>query len=396
MAIESLFGPSPEEILLARQKEQQQQTMLRNQQIAQQGQQFGVFAPLYQAGLRFGDVASQAAMQSLFPQQMDPTLQKATDVQSILSQYQGKDLTSSTVLKEISSDLAKKGYTNESLSLAAEAQQSAAREAALAKAAREERKALLSEAQEAKLREELAALGPNATDDQVLSVVTKYGNPDKIMAALSARQARQERMDMQRELAQQRLDIQRQGLEFRKDLQNTKLAEKDEKKQAAAESAISNAGRVIQTVTEAKSLVGPMTTGLGGYLAVLPASDARKLKNKLATIKANLGFDRLQQMRDASPTGGALGQVAVQEINFLQSTVDTLDQLESETDIKNALNKIEEYYANWKSALEGKMPAKYQTGGGAAAVPAATQAPQVAPAAPVTIPAGVTVRKVPK
>jgi len=98
-------------------------------------------------------------------------------------------------------------------------------------------------------------------------------------------------------------------------------------------------------------------------------------------------------MRDASPTGGALGQVAVREIDFLQATVATLDQLESSSDITAALNKIEEHYSNWKTALEGKVPAKYQQGGGQAAVPSAPVTPAAVPAA-VTVPAGVTVKKV--
>lgn len=105
MAITSLFGPSPAEIIMAQQKETQQQNMLRNQQIAQQGREFGVFAPLYQAGLRFGDVASQAAMQGLFPQQVDPRLQEATAVQSVLSKYADQDQTDPNVLAKIGKDL---------------------------------------------------------------------------------------------------------------------------------------------------------------------------------------------------------------------------------------------------------------------------------------------------
>jgi hypothetical protein len=256
------------------------------------------------------------------------------------------------------------------------------------------KKAELSAAQEEQMRKELADLGPNATEDQVLSVVTKYGAPDKIMAALSAKQSRQSALDQRREIAEQRLDIQRQGLDLRKDILATKAEAATEKQAAAAKGAINNAGRVIETVTEAKSLVSPFTTGVGGVLSVVPGTPAKKLANKLSTIKANLGFDRLQEMRDASPTGGALGQVAVQEINFLQSTVQTLDQLESADDITNALNKIEEYYSNWKTTLEGRLPAKYQAGGGAGAVPTASAAPVAQPQSPAALPPGVSVKKV--
>ena len=368
MAIETLFGPSLADV-------QELRRLQQEREIAGAGGQFGVFAPLYQAGLRFGNQAVQGVNTLMGAQ--DPMLKKATDIQSILTQYQDQDLTDANVLKKISKDLSGKGYAAESLQLAQEAQQAATKQAAL-------RKAELSEAQELKLRQELNALGSSATEDQVLTVVTKYGSPDKIMAALSAKQSREATREQQRDIAQQRLDIQRQGLAFKRELQDTKIAEKTEKQQAAAEGAFNNAGRVIQTVTEAKQLVGPLTAGYGGALAVLPGTDARKLQNKISTIKANLGFDRLQQMRDASPTGGALGQVAVQEINFLQSTVASLDQLESPADITAALNKIEEHYTNWKTALEGKLPAKYQTGGGQAAVPSATMAP---------LPPGVTVKR---
>jgi hypothetical protein len=118
MAIESLFGVSPEEIVFARQKEARQEQLLRNQQIAQQGQQFGVFAPLYQAGLRFGDIAGQAVTQGLFPSTVDPLLKKAVDMQNILSKYQGQDFGSSSVLGQIAGDLAASGYAREATSLA--------------------------------------------------------------------------------------------------------------------------------------------------------------------------------------------------------------------------------------------------------------------------------------
>jgi len=101
----SLFGPTPAELLMARQKEAQEMQMLRNQQIGQQGQQFGVFAPLYQAGLKFGDVGRQAAMQRMFPEQMDPRLQQATAVQSVLAKYADQDQSNPEVLSKIGREL---------------------------------------------------------------------------------------------------------------------------------------------------------------------------------------------------------------------------------------------------------------------------------------------------
>jgi len=117
------------------------------------------------------------------------------------------------------------------------------------------------------------------------------------------------------------------------------------------------AKNVLDTVGEAKKLTGWTTTGIGGLLANLPMTDARKLAGHVETIKSNLGFDRLQQMRDMSPTGGALGQVAVQELNALRSTVAMLDQLQRPSDVVQALDKIEKHYNRWLSTMQGNAPA---------------------------------------
>lgn len=108
---------------------------------------------------------------------------------------------------------------------------------------------------------------------------------------------------------------------------------------------------VLGEIADAKKLTGWTTAGAAGLLSKVPMTDARKLAGHVDTIKANLGFDRLQQMRDMSPTGGALGQVAVQEINYLQSTVAKLDQLQDPRDVIKALDKIEEHYKKWANTL---------------------------------------------
>jgi hypothetical protein len=105
MAITSLFGPTPQELIAAQVKEQEQMDLLRNQQIAQQGSQFGVFAPLYQAGLKFGDLGSRAITQSLFPEVRNPQLQQAQTIQDVLQKYQGQNLGDTAVLQKVASDL---------------------------------------------------------------------------------------------------------------------------------------------------------------------------------------------------------------------------------------------------------------------------------------------------
>jgi hypothetical protein len=111
MAIASLFTPV-EDILAA----QQQQNLLRRQAIAQQGQQFGVFAPLYQAGLQGIENAAQA----LFPTE-DPRLRRATMIQGVLAKYGDMDMTDPTVLASMSKDFAAMGAGREAMMLAQDA-----------------------------------------------------------------------------------------------------------------------------------------------------------------------------------------------------------------------------------------------------------------------------------
>lgn len=84
---------------------------------------------------------------------------------------------------------------------------------------------------------------------------------------------------------------------------------------------------------------GNLAAGLGSLTTAVPGTPARRLAAALDAIRANIGFEELKAMKAASPTGGALGQVTVREIEFLQATMDSLDQgLNPEVLIKNLKN----------------------------------------------------------
>jgi hypothetical protein len=91
--------------------------------------------------------------------------------------------------------------------------------------------------------------------------------------------------------------------------------------------------------------LGPFTTGVGGKLASqIPGSDAYNLQQTVKTIQANLGFEQLQALRDASPTGGALGQVSERELEFLQSAVANLDIAQSKEQLTQNLQAVKQHY----------------------------------------------------
>ena len=103
---------------------------------------------------------------------------------------------------------------------------------------------------------------------------------------------------------------------------------------------------MMGTIDRALATVDWNNTGLLGWAtSSVPGTEAYKLKNFLITIKANIGFDALQAMRDASPGGGALGQVAVQELIALQATLGSLDQAQSPQEIRQVLQDVKSIVA---------------------------------------------------
>lgn len=122
---------------------------------------------------------------------------------------------------------------------------------------------------------------------------------------------------------------------------------------------IKKAEGLIATIREAEGLIGRGVfpgSGEAGFrgavAAQVPGTQAYNLARQLETIKANLGFAELQAMREASPTGGALGQVAVQELVALQATVANLDIGQSEQQLRANLAKVRQHYQAWLNAVQ--------------------------------------------
>jgi hypothetical protein len=93
---------------------------------------------------------------------------------------------------------------------------------------------------------------------------------------------------------------------------------------------------------EARGLVGPFTTGAGSLLANIPGTEAKRLQGVIETIKANLGFGELAEMRATSPTGGAVGQLSDKELKVLSAVKQALDQAQSSSDVIDALDMLDE------------------------------------------------------
>jgi len=144
--------------------------------------------------------------------------------------------------------------------------------------------------------------------------------------------------------------ITRGGLQVEKFKQ--KQQEKQVKKAERRRQALGKINIVTNKVDEALAQTGMFTTGLlGAPMRAIPGTAARDLKGTIDTIQANLGFTALQQMREASPTGGALGAVSERELTLLNSAVSSLDPSQSPDTIRRNLEQVRTHFNNWKDSI---------------------------------------------
>ena len=126
--------------------------------------------------------------------------------------------------------------------------------------------------------------------------------------------------------------------------------------------------RNLASVDALLQKVNRWTTGVGSTLAKIPETQARDFAAELDTLKANIAFGELTAMREASKTGGALGQVSDNELRLLTSALGALDTGQSPANFRAQLSKIRESLARWDAASGGAakpMPSHGATTGAA-------------------------------
>lgn len=384
-----LFGMTPELLQAQRNAQLEQQAANFVNNYGDQGAMFG-----YKLGSTLGrGIGGMLGAQ-------DPEMMRIKQRQQML---QGLDMNDPQSLMKAAQAANQAGDTPAAQELYAKAQQAAQAQATLGKTQEEVLRAREANTKEQRLSSELAALSPTATDAEVEAVVRKYGKPEAVLASLERKQSKAAKIasdealaadkaaakveaaaleaKREKELALYRSQLltssdslQRQLIQGKIDDLQAKKAEKAEQREANKAVAIRQAANIIGIVDEALPLIGGLTAGfVGAGASMVPGTPAYTLAEKVKTVKANLGFDRLQQMRDASPTGGALGQVAVQELQALQNSVASLEVGQDPKELTKNLGKIKEHYTKWVESVQGTAPVSSTPV--TAAAPMATMSP---------------------
>jgi len=112
------------------------------------------------------------------------------------------------------------------------------------------------------------------------------------------------------------------------------------------------AGVVFEDIGRLKSKIekapwhSPITGTVAELLPRFVAQDRVDAEALTETISANIGFDRLQQMREASPTGGALGAVSERELSNLQAVLGSIKLAQSDKQVLKNLDRLNAIYKN--------------------------------------------------
>ena len=129
----------------------------------------------------------------------------------------------------------------------------------------------------------------------------------------------------------------------------------------AAIEASKNAMNLVETqILRTLNLIEDSTTGMDGLIySYMPETNSYTLKENLKTLKANLGFERLQEMRSLSKTGGALGNVALQELEALQNSIAPLSQGLDANTLKQSLEAVRTAKKTYQNTYEDRFNRLY-------------------------------------
>lgn len=169
--------------------------------------------------------------------------------------------------------------------------------------------------------------------------------------------------------------LSREGLA--QDKLDAKAQAAQEKKSMAIEGAKQQAGVIRSTIKDIKDrkLVGYDTTGPTGSKWIAPF-DTPDLREKLLTIASNIAITELTKMRQASPTGGAMGNVSDRDMATLMAIKSSLSQEQSPQQLRQTLDRLDKLYQKiegYDADIEPMWTDKIQPGGTAEQVQRRTQ-----------------------
>jgi len=367
---------TPEQYQLAQQQAQQAQALQYAQQDPRTQAQYGAF--------RGGQQLANAIGGALGIQ--DPQLQKIAMRQQLASQL---DQSNPESFMQVAQLAAQNGDPEFAMAIADAGRQMQTSLATSRKTKAEAEKAELSLTQERQLRDELSKLPQDASEADILAVVTKYGSPDKVLSALQAStdkaaqrdlmaSQQADRLAQQERLAKEKLEAQadqaRKDNEAKLERARENNASKAElaritaegraqqnaitnsireqtlqlRQEAANEKKISAERQQQGVVASFDSALDTLNTianhpgkksavGFGGaQLSMIPGTDAAGFAAQLETFKAQTFLPQVQALK-------GMGALSDAEGKKLEAAVGALSQSMKQSEFDSQVVKIKSY-----------------------------------------------------
>jgi hypothetical protein len=135
----------------------------------------------------------------------------------------------------------------------------------------------------------------------------------------------------------------------------TREEETEAERQARRQQDIARAGgTVIQDINRALEILdeserqgarsGPAAGPISGQFASVPGTPAFDIEQFVQSALSNVGLDTLQRMRENSPTGGALGQVPIQQQARLEQVLGSLKTTQRPEILRDNMNRVANIY----------------------------------------------------
>lgn len=213
------------------------------------------------------------------------------------------------------------------------------------------------------------------------------GTPDPYKANADARAAEASARDNEKlNIERERLDLARQDAARH----NQEAADKRAKLTRTQTETVTTFRRVLGQADQVARMVHGRDTGagrgdregawmLGGSGAISRASgkdswlyagtDAANFDSALNPIIANVAFDKLQEMRQNSPTGGAVGNVSDADMALLKSTIADLGPAQDYNSFMKNLAEFKDAYLRVLGKLDPKAAHEVLSGEGVWKVP---------------------------
>ncbi|MFS1564177.1 MAG: phage DNA ejection protein [Candidatus Arsenophonus phytopathogenicus] len=206
-------------------------------------------------------------------------------------------------------------------------------------------------------------------DRDKLAVTVRGQNISAQNAALDReiRKAELENKKLDRQAQNATDDLRKAALTQQIAANKQKINEANEKKnqsQTQAKLALDNGVQQLDRLAqEAKAIRDNpslwRTTGVPGRFYNFPGSAADDIDAQLASLRSQTGFAVLQAMRDASKTGGALGNVSNFEVQQLQANLGNISGKQSTEVMRKNLDKIINYAQGAKKRVNDAFKRNY-------------------------------------